>query len=821
MSFFKRFLLLLSICLVAPLYADSESETALAQQLGWIPDTNVPSCSLCGGHYNLNQFPTSSSLGLKDAPTTINANPPFSYKVNGDLDFENGVTITQPGRALSADKATITPNLKTGKPDAISASGNIRITQPGDLLLAKSMQANLISHQASVVDVAYLIRVGETSPTLLASEPIDSDFTGFAHGTASNATQTGEKTFEFKNATYSTCSPLTRTWQLNASDIHINQNIGEGSAYNTVLKIHGIPVFYLPYFTFPTSSARKSGFLYANAASTSQSGFFVAIPYYFNLAPNYDDTLIPTIYTKRGVLFNNNFRYLTPSSSGNVNLQMIPYDQEDNNTWRYSYTVNDNTNFNSNWNANLNYNGISDDTFLQDFSPFQANQVLLNRSVTLNYQNLHWNFSGAMQSYQIINSELTTANSPYNQLPSLNLMGQYPDFYGPFSFSLGSNFSNFTKSSNTVFEIAPVEGSRLNVMPTVSMPLTRSYGYIIPSLSYYNTNYTLTNAGINGYAASPSIDVPIVNVDSSLYFDRNIHWHNQTYSQTLSPRLFYLYVPYQNQNDIPIFDSTILPFSYNQLFTTNRFSGYDRIGDANQLSYALSTSINNSAGSEIMSAGAGQIWYFANRNVSLCQTQPGAPPCIQIENPDYNQRFSDIAGYFTYNFNPAWSFTTNLTYNTSGTYFDSQEYTLSYVPNDMDVLNLSYQNNHQNYSLLSNQQILAGTPPPMSSILNASFVWGMTPKWATFGSLNYSLENSGPIAEFAGIQYSSCCWAIRIGDYRYVVNNNPNTPEILTGSMDNAILLQFLLKGLGNVSSGQSTDNLLASIPTYHGQLGF
>lgn len=822
MAFLKRFLTLLpALILAIPTYADSNGDSdALAKQLGWVT-TPVTSCDSCGGHYDEKQFPATSPISLKDAPSTINAPPPVNYKINGDVNFENGVTITQPGRSLYADQATITPNLATGKLDAISATGNIRIAQPGELLLAKSMQANLINNQASVTDVTYLIRVGEYSPTLLASQPSDSNFTGFAHGSADAALQTGQKLFSFTNATYSTCSPLSHTWELDASSIDIDQNEGRGYAQNTVLKIHGFPIFYLPYFSFPTSSARKSGFLYGNLMNTSESGLALSLPYYFNLAPNYDYTLTPTIYTKRGVLFDNYVRYLTPQSNGTVDFQFIPYDQGDNNLWRYGYAINDNTNFNQNWNANVNYNGVSDETYLQDFNVFNANQVLLNRSLNLNYQDAHWNFSGLLQSYQIVNTTLITANRPYNELPSLNLVGQYPNILGPLSFSLGSNFTDFTKSPATTFETPPVEGQRLNLTPTISLPLTQSYGYLTPSLSYYSTTYTLTNAIVNGFPNTPSINVPIINVDSSLYFDRDISWRGQTYSQTLSPRLYYLYVPYENQNNVPVFDTTIVPFSYSQLFTTNRFSGYDRMGDANQLSYALSSGLNDATGNQILSGGVGQIWYFENRLVSLCQNQPGAPPCIQIENPDYTQNFSDIAAYFTYNFNPTWSLTASVTYNTPSSFFDSQEYTLSYVPNAMDVFNISYQNNHQNYSLLSNQQILAGTPPPRSSILNASFVWGLTPKWASFASLNYSLENSGPIDEFAGIQYSSCCWAIRLGDYRYVVNNNPNTPNVLTGSMSSAFMVQFLLKGLGNVSSGQSADNLLNTIPSYHGQLGF
>jgi LPS-assembly protein len=245
------------------------------------------------------------------------------------------------------------------------------------------------------------------------------------------------------------------------------------------------------------------------------------------------------------------------------------------------------------------------------------------------------------------------------------------------------------------------------------------------------------------------------------------------------------------------------------------------MGDANQLSYALTSTVNNQAGQQLLSGGLGQIWYFENRQVSLCQNQPGQPPCIQSENPNYATQFSDIAAYFTYNFNPVWSFNANATYDTNYTEMDLQEYTLTYAPSN-NLFNLSYQSNRQNYSLLSTQQLLDGSNPPASSLVNGSFVWNINDKWAVLGSLNYSLENNGTVSEFTGLQYSACCWALRLLAYKYVVNNDPNTPNVMTGPTTTAFMLQFLLKGLGNLStSGQAATQLLATIPGYNGQLGF
>ena len=809
------------------LQAEDQSPADVAKMLGWVATPHLQSCPVkdacinCGGYYDESNLPQPSDIAFKDAQVMIHAPPPIHYQLNGSAEFTNGVSISQPGRALYANQATITPDLKTGKLDSVKASGNVRLEQPGQLIVADTLNANLIDHQADMTNVHYLLRVGANNPRQTTGSATNPNFTGYAHGHSVSVKQLNDDQYTLDHATYSTCSPLTRTWELDANQINIDQTTGEGQAESTWLKFNGVPVFYFPYLSFPINNERKSGFLYGGVGQTGSSGVSLDTPYYFNFAPNYDDTLTPTLYTKRALLLDNNFRYLTSTSQGNIEAEMDPYDPANNGQFRYGYILNDTTNLDR-WQSNLNYNQIGDDNFLNDFNVMEANQVLLNRSFSVATQTEHWNFNGLLQSYQVINSQLTTANTPYTELPNLNLGAQYPNVLGPLSFSMDSSLVNFSKSNVNPGTPDPVEGQRLNLTPEMSLPLTAPYGYFTPSVSFDSTNYSLQNYSINGFSQNtPSIEVPIVNIDTSAYFDRSLSWGLGQDTQTLQPRLFYLYVPYEDQNNIPIFDTTIVPFTYSQLFATNRFSGLDRMGDANQLSYALSSTINNAAGQQLLSGGLGQIWYFENRQVSLCQNQPGQPPCIQTENPTYATQFSDIAAYFTYNFNPVWSFNANATYDPNYTEMDLQEYTVSYAPGN-NLFNLSYQSNRQNYGLLSTQQILAGSEPPTSSLLNGSFVWNINDKWAVLGSINYSFENNGTVSEFGGLQYSSCCWAIRLLAYKYVVNNNPNTPSVMTGPMTTAFMLQFLLKGLGNLSEGgQTASQLLATIPGYNKQLGF
>ena len=817
------------------LYAEDQNsaqyQNALLTALGWV-STRCPSlslsCSKCGGYYDQSHFPQPSDLNYGQATTLIKANQPIHYQINGDVVANNGIVIQQPGRTIYATQASITPNLKTGKLDAITATNGVRIEQPGQLVLARSFSANLVNNQAQFNEVNYLFRVSETTPQFISGPAtIDPIFTGFAHGTAAKATQLTKDKYTFSKATYSTCAPISRTWELDASSIDIDQAKGEGQAYNVLLKAHHIPVFYLPYFNFPTTNRRKSGFLYPMVASNTNSGLSFSLPYYFNLAPNYDDILTPSVYSKSGILWDNTFRYLTASSSGSIATQFLLHDRNYNQQNRYDYSLNDTTTFNSNWNGNVNFNGVSDQNFFSDFSAqnmLNTNQVLLNRSGSLNYQNQHWQVQTLLQGYQVVNPSLYTANRPYNELPAITAKGQYPELLAPFTTSLFTSYVFFQKSNgyNPTPMPDPVQAQRINITPTITLPLTASYGYFTPALSFDGTFYNLSNGAANNYPnAHPDIHVPIFDIDTSLFFDRNLDIGSHHFTQTLVPRLFYLYVPYENQNNIPIFDTSINNFDFNQLFVTNRFSGLDRIGDANQLSYALTTSLNDEQGFPVISAGGGQIMYFANRQVSLCQNASGSTtPCIATENPFYNKTFSDVAGYFTYNFAPKWSFNANLAYNPNNSQMDAQAYTFQYLPNSLDVFNLSYQSNHQNYSLLSTQEILAGASPPTSSMVNASFIYGVTPSWALLGAINYSIENKGVINQLAGIQYSSCCWALRLIAYKYVTNNNPNTPNVLTGPTDMVYMVQFLLKGLGSVGNNQ-TGTLASLIPGYNNQLGF
>lgn len=839
------------------LYAEGRSSqqrrAALVKALGWIPDNSNSQSNriICGGHYFIPKVPADTQSLMNSPTKVISGNP--QYKVGGTLKLEDGVVVTQAGRRLYAEQAFLTPDTKTGKLNSLSATGNIRLRQPGQLILAKNIKANLISHHAVLNDAHYLVRIHlspQGQPEFDAERSIQGapkqhaastsatthhirHFTGYAHGRSTQVVQVNAHQYVLHHASYSTCPPTRRAWDLNAEKIVLNQKSGVGTAHNMVLHFYHVPIFYTPYFNFPINNQRKTGLLYPAPNYSTNYGYYFDLPFYLNLAPNYDDTITPQYYTKRGWMLANKFRLLALDSYFTAKVQYVP-DDKILHKRRYAYFLNDQTKLPWGFQLTGTYKDISDHSYLRDFSNQNfgniggvsssiygssnatiANTAIIPRNVQLNRNGLHWQFNAIAQSYQEIGG-LTTENKPYDELPGITLTGQYPYLFSPFSTAIAMGYTNFVKNGMTSSSWSKnglaVEGRRAYVQPTISLPIQRVYGFITPSIGINAAQYNLKNANDN----SISRVLPIFDINSGLYFNRHFTLKNHQYSQTLTPQLFYLYIPYTNQNNIPVFDTTLNQFSFSQLFTTNRFSGEDRINNADQLSAALSTTIDNSKGNQILSASIGQIYYFQRRRVSLCDSSTN-PNCIASEQPNYNSFASDLTSTATYNVTPQWSLTTNLNYSPKYNIVDYQTYQVQYEANPRHLFNFEYQYNRRNYGLLSTQQLLDGTSPPSTSQINASLLWGLTPNWNTVGSIDYSVNNRRVFAEFAGLEYDSCCWTLSVVVDHYLSATDPNTPNELNGPSTTGVMLQFQLKGLGSQSVGSSSGigTLMATLPGY------
>lgn len=800
-----------------------EKRAAVADALSWMPDDsdNNNSCSACGGRYVEPEFnPSTADLPLSDAPSDVSFGK-SQYEVKGSYTLSGGVRVVQPNRVIYADKVSITPNLHNGKLKSIQADGHVKVQQPGQLLLAKSLSANLDSHKAQAHDVTYLTKV-QRGWRQNPIDPEDKNFTGYAHGQTEFAEQLDADTFVLHDATYSTCAPNTNTWSLDASRIKLDRKSGRGQAYNVTLDAFGVPVFYWPYLSFPISDQRQSGFLYGSLGQSSRTGFFASTPLYLNLAPNFDDTLTPQFYTKRGVAFENDFRYLlgpnwlSKRTNGNVRIDYMPVDNGHNPNHHFYVDTQNEANLSPHWNANFNGQYVSDKDYLDDFIAVDqlagANITLLDQQFNLAYNSDHWNFLGTVQQYQIVDDSLLLENRPYRRLPELDLNAYYPDLLGPLTINLDAQFVNFFKQD--AFGETPVNGQRYIANPTVSVPVRNSFAYLKPSITFNNTFYSLENTAVNGLPDTQvSRTLPMYNVDAGLTFERHFDFSKHHYRQTLKPRIFYLYVPEQNQNNIPVFDTTLQDFSYDQLFALNRFAGNDRIGDANQFSLALSSNIYDENGKNIIDGGIGETFFLKHREVSLCNQNANAS-CIDNEQPFHDAARSDVATQFNYHVSDDWLFHSDLTYNPNNGNFDNQNYQFQYQPDTHHIINFGYQANNFSYSLLSTQQILDGVTPPTLSQITTSFYWAFTNELSLLGYWNYSINANRTVDIFGGLEYNTCSWAVRLIVRNYMDNSNPNIPVDLTGASTTVTMLQFELKGLGTMGSSGGTD-LVNQIPGY------
>jgi LPS-assembly protein len=619
-----------------------------------------------------------------------------------------------------------------------------------------------------------------------------------AQGSASRIDfQQDDKTSQLQQATYSTCDRGHEFWQLHVPALSLDQNTGRGSAKHVTLDLGDVPVFYWPYLSFPINNQRQSGFLMPAAGYNSSNGFDLTIPYYWNIAPNQDMTLAPRILTERGILLDTEYRFLLPKSEGQIDLGFIPDDAKYGSS-RLGLAVKGKANPVSGLYNDLLFQYVSDNQYLNDFgnhlyllSPSYLEQHLDNR-----YYGDNWNLLARVQHFQIIEPQYFIGDQkPYNRLPQLLFTGNWTQPAYGLSYTLNNELVNFSRSQS-------VQGQRLDFWPAVSLPLQQSFGFLIPRLSYRVTGYNLSDlnasTSINPFTNapipllsnnSPSRLAPIFSTDGSLFFERPLEWpwgNNRSATLTLEPRLFYLYVPYRQQNDLPHFDTTsLVDRSYSWLFLENRFSGSDRLGDANQLTTAVSSRLLNAAdGSEQLSLNIGQIEYFQNRNVTL---YPGDPPQTSRTSPLIVETVVKLIQDLSLRSYVQWQ----------SKQIVRDGVNLSYRFGTGRLFNFAYNyaQNEPEYQESAIEQI------------DTSVLWTFNDRWRAVGRWNYSLLNSNTLKLLGGVEYDACCWALRVLAQQY--RDQPQSPA------HNAIVVQLELKGLTSLGTGNVTEQLTSLIPGY------
>lgn len=589
-----------------------------------------------------------------------------------------------------------------------------------------------------------------------------------ARGSAGRIRATTQGEIALDDVRYTTCPLGQEDWLIKASDINVNQRSGIGTARNARLDFLGVPILYTPFISFPVGNERKTGFLLPTPASSSRSGASLSVPWYWNIAPNYDATLTPTWYAKRGGRLDAQFRYLTHFGRGTLDAEYLPDDQQFGEERAFVRFV-DQTDFTNQLRLDTEAANVSDEQWFEDFGlgPEGTSITFLDRYTNLTYLADEWRAILRAQNFQVIDDTIDPTQRPYTVLPQLAVSASLAE--RPFGLTFGLDFevANFTHN----FDRAPYNlttGWRVDAAPEVRMPLRGRGIYVEPAASFRYTGYNLSDA-LNG-DDSPSRSAPILSVDSGLIFER-LWGSKQQRLQTLEPRLMYLYVPYREQNDLPTFDTGIADLNLVQLFRTNRYVGADRLADANQISMGLTTRLLDSeTGTEWLSATVGQAYYFETPRVTL----PG-------EDIDETGS-SDIIAELDLRAYGAWNIGMGVQWDPTLTRSEKGDVYVQYRPAADRVANVGYRFRRGNL-----EQV------------DGSVAWPIGEKWSAYGRMVYSLEDSQALDQFAGLEYRSCCWRFRLVARRYVSDR--------TGDSDTSVLLQLELNGLSSV--GDEADAFL------------
>ncbi|MDN0075720.1 LPS-assembly protein LptD [Crenobacter sp. SG2303] len=659
----------------------------------------------------------------------------------------------------------------------VKAGDRFTLTQPGAVVTGHDLDYYLDSRTGKASDATFDAQT-QTGPKRRLRG--DGQEIGFE----------GPDQYQLRQARFNTCSPGDDTWYIKASAIDLDYDRNVGVAHHAHLEFEGVPVFYTPWIDFPLDGGRKSGVL-APVISGGSDGFGIDIPYYFNLAPNYDATLTARYNAKRGAGVAGEFRYLEPSYRGTLYTEQMPNDRTtDSSRWLWNGT------HSQTLLPGLSFNYIatqvSDDNYFKDFGNRQtiADSTNLDREAWFNYG---FNVAGiggsAMlrwQRYQTLQQDpLSPVTPPYARLPqlTLNLNKSLED--GP-SANLASEWTYFSSDVQQ-------SGRRFVAYPSVTWRLDKSWGYVQPKIGFHYTEYSLDSfAGSSIASAAPSStqtrELPITSIDSGLYFDRDTSFFGRDHTQTLEPRLYYVYIPTKAQNTLPNFDTSENDINYAQLFTENRFSGSDRINGANQVTAGLTSRlIDNEGGLERLRLTFAQRYYFTRDDINLA----GNTTQRTGSGSDF---LLGAGGDLT----RAWRFDSNYQYSQADSHTDQVTASLRYNPAPGKTLSARYRYGY-------NQDVDINNNPETLRQVDLGAQWPIARRWYGLARLNYSLNQRKPLEQLAGFEYNDGCWTLRLVGQRYVTD---------LVNVKTKFYVQVELKDLAGIGSNP-LNTLRLSIPGY------
>ncbi|MFM1885774.1 MAG: hypothetical protein RL026_931 [Pseudomonadota bacterium] len=655
------------------------------------------------------------------------------FAIAGDAQISGQVVLRQGDRQLAADSVHV-DKARNG----VDLDGSVEYRDPQ--LAVSGSRGRYEAGAASIQDARF---------SLLRQA---------GRGSAATLSLDREGYLRLTQVEYTTCPPETPDWTLRAASVSIDSREQVGVARNARVEFKGVPILYLPYLSFPAGPARKSGFLFPQLGNSSRSGLQLSVPYYFNLAPNRDLTLEPTLYTQRGLSTRAELRYLTARSRGQIEGDYLPSDRVLGRD-RYRLRIADRTELPLGWRAALDAERVSDVNYFEDFAQGAdgTSIAFLPRSLQLSYRDDHWRTGALLRQYQTIDQQLADVDRPYIEAPRLYASGWWPGSRdGSLEYGFDGEVVQFLRNVG-------VQGWRADVAPRAELRFEGAGYSLRPAVSYRATAYELDRTAA-GEDASLWRGMPVVSVDGGLTFERAAG-RNGGRRITLEPRLMYLYVPYRDQSAFPVFDSGLPDLNFVELFRNNRYVGADRMGDANQLSMGLTTRLFSSrSGQRYLSATLGQIAYFETPRVRL------------PDEPLRTRSSSDLIAQVELKALDNWSLDLGVQYDRQLSRAEKTEIRAQYRPEGGRVVNLGYRFQRDRLEQA-----------------DVSMAWPVNPRWSLYGRTLYSLRDKRSIEQFAGLQYSSCCWGLRAVARHYVSTR--------TGERDTGVFLQLELRGLSSVGT--------------------
>ena len=588
----------------------------------------------------------------------------------------------------------------------------------------------------------------------------------------------GENKKRMESSRVTTCEVDSDDWYLKSNKMEVNTKTDRVNASNTVVEFKGVPLLYTPYINFSLNNDRKSGFLSPTFGSTTKSGFDFQIPYYFNIAPNQDATLTARYLGKRGPQADGEYRYLGENYSGKDQIQLINHDESTGQDNRYYVNLQHKHILGNGWSASYDFQKVSDNNYFTDLATMiqVTSAVNLPQRANINYSGDVWKFNALTEKYQTLTD---SSNSPYQRLPQLDLSARKDyenyilDFKSQWTYFERDNKFIFTNSSTKTND-SSATGSRLSLTPGITVPFQETYGYVKPKLSANFRSYNLNNTDHATYAGNKDILTPILSVDSGMYFDRSVNLFNQSYTNTLEPRLFYVYIPYKDQTKLPLFDTGLSDLNMQTLFSENQFNGQDRINDANQLTAALTSKFIDKNGKEIFSGIIAQRFYFDDRRTFL--------DTVNFKVTDSNKSNSDLFAGATarlpnnLNLDGMWQ------YDPSKNKVLRNTISARYNPEPGKLVNLSYR---MIDNVLDETQSLKE--------INIAGQWPLGNRFYSVGRFNYDLRSSQTIEAIGGIEYDGGCWVARTILDRISLPTSPVA--------NYTFFVQLELNGLGNIGT--------------------